>query len=86
MEDLTSYKFACALARILDEKLAKDITILNISSVSSLADYFVICSADTSTQVKALTDNVRGRVKELFQKLANGVENDLKNRLLQIRG
>ena len=36
-EQLTSYKFACILARYLDEKIAKDISILNISSVSSFA-------------------------------------------------
>ena len=80
MEELSSYKFASILARILDDKLAKDITILNISNVSMLADYFVICSADTNTQVKALTENVRERVKHLFGRIPAGEENDLKNR------
>ena len=41
-QEVTSYKLACVIARILDEKLGKDITILNISNVSSFADYFVI--------------------------------------------
>lgn len=80
MEELSLYKFASILARILDDKLAKDITILNISNVSMLADYFVICSADTNTQVKALTENVRERVKHLFGRIPAGEENDLKNR------
>ena len=80
MEEISSYKFASILARILDDKLAKDITILNISNVSMLADYFVICSADTNTQVKALTENVRERVKHLFGRIPAGEENDLKNR------
>ena len=56
-KDITSYKMACIVARFLDEKIAKDITILNISNVSSFADYFVICSAGSNTQVKALTEN-----------------------------
>ena len=80
MNEINSYKFASILARILDDKLAKDITILNISNVSMLADYFVICSADTNTQVKALTENVRERVKHLFGRIPAGEENDLKNR------
>ena len=80
MNEINSYKFASILARILDDKLAKDITILNISNVSMLADYFVICSADTNTQVKALTENVRERVKHLFGRISAGEENDLKNR------
>ncbi|MGN0018994.1 MAG: ribosome silencing factor [Candidatus Gastranaerophilaceae bacterium] len=79
-EQLNSDKFACIVARILDDKLAKDISVLNISQVSSLADYFVICSAESSTQVKALTGNLKEKIKNLFQRLPNGEENDLKNR------
>ena len=79
-EQLTSYKFACIIARFLDEKIASDISILNISNVSSFADYFVICSAQTSTQVKALTENLSEKVKSTFTRLPLGKENDLKNR------
>lgn len=79
-EEITSYKFACIIARFLDEKIAKDISILNISNVSSFADYFVICSAQTNTQVKALTENLTDKVKTTFSRLPIGRENDLKNR------
>ena len=79
-ETILSDKFACILARILDDKLAKNIAVLNISQVSSLADYFVICSADSTTQVKALTNNLKEKIKTLFQRFPNGEENDLKNR------
>ncbi len=79
-EKITSYKFACAVARFLDEKIAKDISILNISNVSSFADYFVICSAQTNTQVKALTENLTDKVKSTFSRLPMGKENDAKNR------
>ena len=79
-EDLTSYKFACIVARFLDEKIAKDISILNISNVSSFADYFVICSAQSTTQVKALTENLADKVKQTFSRLPHGKENDVKNR------
>jgi len=80
MKDITSDKLASVAARILDDKLGKDITILNISNVSVLADYFVICSADTSTQVRALTSYVKENVKKMFERLPNGQEHDLKNR------
>ena len=79
-KDTTSYKFACAIARFLDEKIAKDISILNISNVSSFADYFVICSAQSNTQVKALTENLADKVKQTFSRLPLGKENDIKNR------
>ena len=79
-EELSSYKFACIVARYLDDYKAKDISILNISNVSSMTDYFVICSSDTSTQVKALTENVRTKVKKTFSRMALRIENDLRNR------
>lgn len=79
-DKITSYKFACIIARFLDEKIAKDISILNISNVSSFADYFVICSAQTNTQVKALTENLTDKVKSVFSRLPMGKENDMKNR------
>ena len=79
-ENITSYKFACIAARFLDEKIAKDISILNISNVSSFADYFVICSAQSNTQVKALTENLADKMKQTFSRLPHGRENDLKNR------
>ena len=38
----------------IDDKLGQDIAILNIGKVSSLCDYFVITSASSSRQVKAI--------------------------------
>ena len=82
MEDtnLNSHKFACIVAQFLDDKLAKDITILNISHVSSLADYFVIATGDSTPQVKALMENVKEKVKTNFSRLPLRNENDNKNR------
>mgnify|MGYP002731724773 CR=1 FL=1 len=80
MKDINSYKLACVIARVLHEKLGKDITILNISNVSSFADYFVICSAEASTQVKALTETVKLKIKEFFERQPSRIENDQRNR------
>lgn len=79
-EELNSYKLVCAIAKILDDKLAKNIVILNISNVSILADYFVICSAETTTQVRALTDNVEEKIKDLYERVAVRDERDARNR------
>ena len=80
MKEISSLKLACVIARILDDKLGKDISILNIGHVSSFADYFVIASGDVSTQVKALTEAVRLQIKVLFAKQPLRTENDLRNR------
>lgn len=78
--EIDSHKLACVIARTLDDKLGKDISILNISHVSSLADYFVIVTGDATPQVKALMESVKDRIKTLFERMPNRMENDLKNR------
>ena len=75
-----SKKLACVIARTLDDKLGKNITILNISNVSSLADYFVIVTGDPTPQVKALMNNTKDRIKEIFARQPVRIENDAKNR------
>ena len=80
MAEIDSKKLACVIARTLDEKLGKEITILNISNVSSLADYFVIVTGDSTPQVKALMNNTKERIKELFARSPVRMENDIKNR------
>ena len=79
-EELDSKKLACVIARTLDDKLGKDNTILKISYVSCLADYFVIVTGDSTPQVKALMNNTKERIKELFSRAPIRMENDLKNR------
>ena len=48
-------KFA---AKFLDGKKAKDVSVLEVSGLTILADYFVVCSAPSTTQVKALADGL----------------------------
>lgn len=80
MEQTDSQKFACVAARMLDDKLATNIAILQISHVSSIGDYFVIASADSPTQVKALMMHVKEMMKKHFDRSPIRMENDAKNR------
>lgn len=47
---------ALCLAKALDEKKAGEVTVLATGEVSSLAEYFVIASATSNAQIKALTE------------------------------
>jgi ribosome-associated protein len=78
--ELESHKFSCVIAQFLDDKLGKNITILNISNVSSLADYFVIVTGDSTPHVKSLMEHVKDKVKTTFSRLPLKQENDTKNR------
>ena len=53
---MNSYESAVLLAKALDSKKGIDIKVLRTAELTTLADYFVICSATSSTQIKALSD------------------------------
>ena len=53
---MTSYEMAIALAKALDGKKGQDIKVLKTEELTTLADYFVLCTATSSTQVKAMSD------------------------------
>ena len=53
---LTPKEIAVAVTKALDEKKGMDIKLLKIDKVSSLADYFLICTGTSNTHVKTLCD------------------------------
>ena len=53
---MTPLECAMVVAKALDDKKASDIKVLKTEALTSLADYFVICTATSSTQIKALSD------------------------------
>lgn len=55
---MTSLELSTKIVRILDNKKADDIRLLKIRDLTILADYFVIAGATSTTQVKALVDEV----------------------------
>ena len=53
---LSAKKVAYEVTKALDEKKGIDIKLLKIDKVSSLADYFLICTGTSNTHVKTLCD------------------------------
>ena len=53
---LSAKEVALAVTKALDEKKGIDIKLLRIDKVSSLADYFIICTGTVNTHVKTLCD------------------------------
>jgi len=55
---LDSKIFAEKISNIIFNKKGYDVKILDLRKVASFADFFVICSADSDTQVKAIADEI----------------------------
>ena len=56
MQSVSNDTMAIALAKALDGKKGQDIKVLKTEELTTLADYFVLCTATSSTQVKAMSD------------------------------
>ena len=52
-----SKKMALLAVEALEDKKAEDITIIDISEVSDLADYFIIADGSNRNQVQAMADS-----------------------------
>jgi len=63
-----------ALAAILDNKKAQDITAIHTTEQTILSDYFLICTGTSTTHVKALADELEFEMKNQHGVLPRGVE------------
>ena len=71
---MTPKETALFLAKALDSKKGIDIKVLETGHLTTLADYFVLCSGTSSTQIKALGDACEKAMKEEHDELAHHVE------------
>ncbi|MDR3589290.1 MAG: ribosome silencing factor [Negativicutes bacterium] len=52
------------VASAASDKKARDIVILDMEGITLVADHFVICSANSTTQVQAIADNIEEKLAE----------------------
>ncbi len=50
--------------KAVEDKKAFDITVLDISEIASFANYFLLCTGDSSRQIQAIADEVEAKLKE----------------------
>ena len=67
--DDSSEVLARMAAEACDDRKAVDIRLIRVEEVSSLADWFVICSGLTDVQVRAIGRSVEDQLEELAGRL-----------------
>lgn len=63
-EQDSSLQLALAAIQAADERKAGDITLLRVTEVSLLADYFVIVTGYSKAQVRAIANSVADKLEE----------------------
>ncbi len=71
---LTSEQLAWKIAEAADDKKAGDIVLLQVQEVSYLADYFVIATGFSTTQLRAICESIEKQLIEQYGKYPIRVE------------
>ena len=62
---LPSRELAEIAVKALDSKKGKEIRLIRIDKITTLAEYFVICTGTSNTQINALCDEVEKELDQL---------------------
>ena len=49
---------------LMQDKKVKDITVLNVKKLTSLTDYFILCTSESTPQTKAVMDHIYKNMRE----------------------
>lgn len=60
----TSLELANKIAEAASDKKARDIVLMNMINLTPTTDYFMVCSAGSATQVRAIADNIEEKLRE----------------------
>jgi len=59
-------KLSKAITELMLDKKATEIQIINVSKLTSLTDYFIICSSDSEPKTKAIMNHIKDKVHEKY--------------------
>ena len=51
-------KMVKLVTELMQDKKAKDIMILDVKKLTSLTDYFILCTSESTPQTKAITNHI----------------------------
>ncbi len=61
---MTSKDLAEKIAELIFSKKGYDVKILDLRNLTTISDYFIICSADSDVQVKSISDEIDKTLRE----------------------
>ncbi|MBE6577247.1 MAG: ribosome silencing factor [Ruminococcaceae bacterium] len=64
LDNADAKSLAEAIADVLDSKKGRDIKVLHVEDKTVIAEYFVLCTGNSSTQIKALAGEVEYKIEQ----------------------
>jgi ribosome-associated protein len=62
---ITPRQLAAIAAQVCDDKKAKDIVVLDVGKITTISDYFIVCSTTNERQARAIADELRKTMKDM---------------------
>lgn len=69
LEALESGRLAWSIAEAADDRKAENIVLLQVNEVSYLADFFVVATGFSRTQVRAIADSIEQKLEDDYDRL-----------------
>lgn len=64
MKKINFLKLAKLAVEVAEDKKGKDILLINVTKLTPIADYFLIVTAESSTQINAIIEGIEKRLKD----------------------
>ena len=65
MAAITPRHLALLAAEVCYDKKAKEIIVLDVRKITSISDYFIVCSTTNERQARAIAEEMRMKLKEM---------------------
>ena len=59
-----NHYYAQRISELMIEKKAVDIIIIDVKKITTLTDFFVVCTSESQPQTRAITDHINQKMKE----------------------
>ena len=74
---MDSRKLALLCRELADNKKAEEIVILDLRKISSITDYFVICTGNSEPHLRAIVDEIQEHLEEEHQMNPRGTDGSI---------
>ena len=58
----THYKIAKKITKLMIDKKALDITLIDLKGITTLTDYFIICTSESDPQTRAIFNHIKDQL------------------------
>ena len=74
IDESNMQKYVDAVRRVLDDQRANDIELLHVAKMTTMADYFIICSGNSTTHIRSLSEAVEHELETEFSLRPHHIE------------